>query len=67
MKQIKNIALAGHNGSGKTSLADALLFKAGAVDRLGKTIDGTTVCDFDSEEIKRKISINEALASFDYE
>ena len=40
MKQIKNIALAGHNGSGKTSLADALLFKAGAVDRLGKTIDG---------------------------
>lgn len=54
MKQIKNIALAGHNGSGKTSLADALLFKAGAVDRLGKTIDGTTVCDFDSEEIKRK-------------
>lgn len=57
MKQIKNIALAGHNGSGKTSLADALLFKAGAVDRLGKTIDGTTVCDFDSEEIKRKISI----------
>lgn len=67
MKQIKNIALAGHNGSGKTSLADALLFKAGAVDRLGKTIDGTTVCDFDSEEIKRKISINAALASFDYE
>ena len=42
-------------------------FKAGAVDRLGKTIDGTTVCDFDSEEIKRKISINAALASFDYE
>ena len=42
MKQIKNIALAGHNGSGKTSLADALLFKAGAVDRLGKTIDAVS-------------------------
>ena len=67
MKQIKNIALAGHNGSGKTSLADALLFKAGAADRVGKTADGTTICDFDAEEIKRKISINTALAQFEYE
>lgn len=67
MKQIKNIALAGHNGSGKTTLADALMFKAGASDRAGKTADGTTICDFDPEEIKRKISINTAIASFDYE
>ncbi len=67
MKQIKNIALAGHNGSGKTTLADALLYKAGAADRAGKTADGTTICDFDSEEIKRKISINTALAAFEYE
>lgn len=67
MKQVKNIALTGHNGSGKTSLADALLFKAGAVDRLGKTTEGTTICDYDPEEIKRKISINTSLASFDYE
>lgn len=64
--KIKNIAFAGHNGSGKTSLAEALLFKAGASDRLGKTADGTTVCDYDPEEIKRGISIGTSLASFEY-
>ena len=67
VNKIKNIALAGHNGSGKTSLAEALLFKAGASDRLGKTADGTTVCDYDPEEIKRGISINTSLASFEYD
>ena len=51
MKRIKNITLAGHNGSGKTSLAEALLYKAGASDRLGKTTDGTTIMDFDPEEV----------------
>ncbi|MDE5772547.1 MAG: elongation factor G [Ruminococcus sp.] len=64
--KIKNIAFAGHNGSGKTSLAEALLYKAGASDRLGKTADGTTVCDYDPEEIKRGISIGTSLASFEY-
>ncbi len=64
---IKNIALAGHHGSGKTSLAEALLYRAGASDRLGKTADGTTVCDYDPEEIKRQASISTALASFTYE
>ncbi len=63
---IRNIALAGHNGSGKTSLAEALLYKAGVSDRLGKTSDGTTVCDYDSEEIKRAVSISTSLAAFDY-
>lgn len=63
---IKNIAIAGHAGSGKTSLAEALLFKAGATDRLGKTADGNTVCDFDPEEIKRKASLSASLASFSY-
>ena len=53
MNIIKNIALAGHNGSGKTSLAEALLYKSGASDRLGRTDDGTTVCDYDTEEISR--------------
>jgi len=66
INKIKNIALAGHNGSGKTSLAEAILYKAGASDRLGKTADGTTVCDYDPEEIKRKISIGTSLASFEY-
>lgn len=63
---IKNIAIAGHSGSGKTSLAEALLFRAGAIDRLGKTDDGNTVCDYDPEEIKRKASLNTSLASFEY-
>lgn len=67
MKPIKNIALAGHNGSGKTSLAESILYKAGVTDRLGKTVDGTTIMDFDSEEIKRKISISASVATFDYE
>lgn len=62
--KIRNIAFAGHNGSGKTSLAEALLYKAGASDRLGKVADGTTVCDYDPEEIKRTISIGTTLASF---
>lgn len=65
--KIRNIALAGHNGSGKTSLAEALLYKAGATDRLGKTADGTTVCDYDPEEIKRAVSISTSLAAFRYD
>lgn len=64
--KVRNIAFAGHNGSGKTSLAEAILYKAGASDRLGKTADGTTVCDYDPEEIKRGISIGTSLASFEY-
>ncbi|MDE6775873.1 MAG: GTP-binding protein, partial [Ruminococcus sp.] len=64
--KIRNITFAGHNGSGKTSLAEALLYKAGASDRLGKVTDGTTVCDYDPEEIKRHISIGTSLASFSY-
>ena len=67
MKRIKNITLAGHNGSGKTSLAEALLYKAGASVRLGKTTDGTTIMDFDPEEVKRKISIGCSAAAFVYE
>lgn len=62
--RIRNIALTGHSDSGKTSLAEALLFKAGASDRLGKTSEGNTVCDFDLEEIKRKVSVCTAVAPF---
>lgn len=62
--RIRNIALTGHSDSGKTSLAEALLFKAGAIDRLGKTSEGNTVCDFDPEEIKRKVSVCTAVAPF---
>lgn len=66
-ESIKNIALAGHAGSGKTSLAEALLFAAGASDRLGKVSEGTTVSDYDPEEIKRKSSLSTSLASFEYD
>jgi len=59
---IRNIALAGHSGSGKTSLAESLLFASGAVDRLGKVDDGSATTDYDADETKRKISINAAIA-----
>lgn len=62
--KIRNVAIAGHGSSGKTSLAEALLFKAGATDRLGKVADGNTVCDFDAEEIRRKVSVSSAVAPF---
>lgn len=66
-EKIKNIAIAGHAGSGKTSLAEALLFRSKATDRLGKIADGNTVCDYDPEEIKRRTTINSTLASFEYD
>src|SRR5579871_5060152 len=59
---IRNVGLFGHQGSGKTSLAEALLYVSGEIDRLGRTDDGTAACDFDPEEQKRRISINVALA-----
>lgn len=61
--KIRNILLAGHGGSGKTALAEAMLFKSGATDRMGSTNEGSTVSDFDPEEIRRKISINTSLAA----
>ena len=66
-KDIRNIALAGHGGDGKTSLAEALLFMAGATDRLGSVAEGNTVCDFDPEETKRKLSVSSAVAPFEYD
>lgn len=65
-KNILNIALAGHSGAGKTSLAESMLYLAGAADRLGKISDGNTVCDFDPEEVKRKASVVTAVAPLEW-
>lgn len=60
---IRNVVLAGHGGSGKTALAEAMLFKCGLTERMGNTAEGNTVCDFDAEEIKRKLSINASVVN----
>ncbi len=64
--RIRNVALTGHGSSGKTSLAAAMLFDAGAVTRLTKVDKGNTVTDYDSEEVERKISINTAVCHLDW-
>ena len=60
--KIRNVGIVAHGGAGKTTLAEAILFDAGATLRLGKVEDGTTVTDFDEDEIKRRMSISSALA-----
>jgi len=60
--KIRNVAVLGHRGTGKTSLTEALLFQSGAINRLGSVAEGTTVADFDEDEKRRGMSISGALA-----
>jgi elongation factor G len=59
--KIRNLVLLGHGGTGKTSFAEAALFAAGAINRMGKVDDGTTTSDFDPDEVRRKVSINASI------
>ena len=65
-KNIINLAVTGHGGAGKTSLAEAILYLSGVSDRRGKVGDGNTVCDYDPEEIRRKASISAAVAPLEW-
>ena len=66
INKIRNVCLLGHGNSGKTTLAESMLFAAGAVDRQGKVTDGNTVCDYDPEEIKRQITIATSVAPVEF-
>ncbi len=63
---IRNIAVAGHGGRGKTTLCEAMLYLSGATDRLGKVTDGNTVMDYDSEEKRKGVSISTAVAPLEW-
>jgi len=65
--RIRNVALVGHRGCGKTSLAEAILFESGVVNRLGRVEDGSTVCDFEPDEQERGMSIGAAVTSFEHD
>ncbi|MEZ5126715.1 MAG: elongation factor G [Thermoleophilia bacterium] len=65
--KIRNIAIVGHRGTGKTSLLEGLLHKAGVVNRLGRVVDGTTVSDYDEDEKRRQLSMSAGLAHLEHD
>src|SRR4051812_31911745 len=64
--KIRNVAVLGHRGSGKTSLVESLLFEAGATNRLGSVVDGTTVSDHDEDEQRRSMSLAGSVVHADW-
>lgn len=66
-KNLRNVGIVGHSGAGKTTLTEAILFYTKTIDRAGKVEDGTTTCDYDAEERKRKISVSTAIAPCEWE
>jgi elongation factor G len=67
IEQLRNVVFLGHGSSGKTSLAEAMLYDAGAIPRLGRVEEGNTVSDYDDEEIRRKISLSTSLLPMEWE
>jgi elongation factor G len=67
VEQIRNVGIFGHGGDGKTSLADAILFDTGMTNRIGRVDDGSSLLDYEPEEIDRQISISAAIAHYEWE
>jgi elongation factor G len=65
--KIRNVAVTGHRGTGKTSLVEAMLFQSGAVNRLGQVEQGTTTADWDDDEHKRRMSLAASICHLDWD
>ena len=65
-KTIRNVALTGHAGSGKTSLTEAMCYTTGLMERLGRGADGNTISDFDPEEVRRQVSVSTSLVPIEW-